>query len=162
MMLLRCRSCKTFYHETRKNKFFMKKISQVRKLYRNERIICEKYHDAILCFSLQLSTSLKYHIPEETFFQVKKNFLNEIYYQIPPFRVWNHLFMCKRSQFCVDMRRSCMNMCRNCVKLYVLNKIVSDYIAKNLYVKTDYFFCQKYQMELLQQRKFIYLHVQIL
>ena len=118
----------------------MKKISQVRKLYRNERIICEKYHDAILCFSSQLSTSLKYHIPEETFFQVKKFFLNEIYYQIPPFRVWNHLFMCKRSQFCVDMRRSCMNMCRNCVKLYVLNKIVSDYIAKNLYVKTDYFF----------------------
>ena len=132
--------CKTFYHETRKNKFFMKKISQVRKLYRNERIICEKYHDAIL----------------------SKFFLNEIYYQIPPFRVWNHLFMCKRSQFCVDMRRSCMNMCRNCVKLYVLNKIVSDYIAKNLYLKTDYFFCQKYQMELLQQRKFIYLHVQIL
>ena len=29
--------CKTFYHETRKNIFFMKKMSQVKKLYRNER-----------------------------------------------------------------------------------------------------------------------------
>ena len=49
--------CKKFYHETRKNKSFMKKMSEVRKLYRNERIMYEKY-DPILCFGLQLSTSL--------------------------------------------------------------------------------------------------------
>ena len=132
--------CKTFYHETRKNIFFMKKMSQVKKLYRNERIICEKYYDADLCFSSLLPTSLKYYIPEETFFQIKNFFLNEIYYQIPLFGIWNHLFMCKRSQFYVDMCRSCMNTCRNCVKLYVLNKRVSDYIAKNLYVETYFFF----------------------
>ena len=98
--------CKTFYHETRKDKFFMKKMSQVRKSYRNERIICEKYYDADLCFSSQLSTSLKYYIPEETFFRVKNFFLNEIYYQILLFHVWNNLSMCKRSQFCVDICRS--------------------------------------------------------
>ena len=50
--------CKKFYHETRKNKSFMKKMSEVRKLYRNERIMYEKYYDPILCFGLQLSTSL--------------------------------------------------------------------------------------------------------
>ena len=98
--------CKTFYHETRNDKFFMKKMSQVRKSYRNERIICEKYYDADLCFSSQLSTSLKYYIPEETFFRVKNFFLNEIYYQILLFHVWNNLSMCKRSQFCVDICRS--------------------------------------------------------
>ena len=139
-MLLRCQpSVKKVYHETRKNKFFMKKMSEVRKLCRNERIIYDKYYDAILCLGSQLSTSLKDYIPEETFSQVKKNLLDEIYYQVFPFRVWNHFFMCERSQFCVDMCRSCMNTCRNCVKLHVSSKRVSDYFAKILYVEIDHF-----------------------
>ena len=36
--------CKKFNHETRKNEFW----SEVTKLHRNERIIYEKYYDAIL------------------------------------------------------------------------------------------------------------------
>ena len=31
-----------------------------------------------------------------------------------------------------------MNACRNCLKLYVLNKRISDYIDKNLYVEIDH------------------------
>ena len=47
--------------------FLLKKMPEVRKLYRNERIIYEKHYDAILCFGLQLSTNLKYYISEEKF-----------------------------------------------------------------------------------------------
>ena len=39
----------------------------------------------------------------------------------------------------MDMCRSCINTCRNCVKLCVLNKRVSDYSAKILYVEIDHF-----------------------
>ena len=72
----------------------MKKMEEkVGNLYRNERIIYEKYYDAILCFGLQLSTNLKDYIPEETFFRIKNIFFDEIYDQILPFCVWNHLFI---------------------------------------------------------------------
>ena len=59
---------KKFYHETRKNKFLMKKMSKTRKLYRNERILYAQYYDSILWFGYQLSVNLKYYISDYIFF----------------------------------------------------------------------------------------------
>ena len=58
MMLLRCQpSVKNFMMKREKINFLLKKMPEVRKLYRNERIIYEKHYDAILF----------QNIPEEKF-----------------------------------------------------------------------------------------------
>ena len=60
---------------------------------------------------------------------MKDIIMNELFYKILPFRVWNHLFLCERSQHVLDM-------CLYCTKLYVPNKKISDYINKNLHLLT--------------------------
>ena len=52
------------------------------------------------CLGLQLSTNLKDYITEENFFRIKKILLDEICYQILPFHIWNHLFMCEVPILC--------------------------------------------------------------
>ena len=131
--------CKKFYSKTRKNNFFMKKMSEIRRLYRNERTLYEYYHYSIMCLSFQLSTNLKDYVFGENLLRAREILSRNVYYQILPFRVWNYLFMCEWSQFFVDMCRSCMNGYRNYVKLYALNERISDYITNNFYVETDHF-----------------------
>ena len=48
------------------------------------------------------------------------------------FRVWNHLFYCERSQYC-------LHMCVDCTILYIPNKKISDHINKNLYMSIEQF-----------------------
>ena len=150
--------CKEFYCETRKNKFFMEKMSETRRLYRNERTLYEYYHYSIMCLSFQLSTNLKDYVSGENLLRAREILSRNVYYQILPFRFWNHLFMCEWSQFCVDMCRSCMNGCRNYVKLY------KDYpiISPTIFMSKQIIFRQKYRMELLLQKTLIYLYIQIL
>ena len=51
---------------------------------------------------------------------------------ILPFRVWNHMFLCKRSH-------PCKGMCRYCTKSYIASKKISDHINKKLYIQTEKF-----------------------
>ena len=80
-------ACKKFYHVSRKNSFFLNKLSIGRHLYRNERTVCCYYHDTTLCFSYQLQAHLEKYIDNETFFKVKEFMLTNLYYQIFPFCV---------------------------------------------------------------------------
>ena len=50
--------------------------------------------------------------------------MDRLYYSVLPFHVWNHLFLCERSE----------SMCRYCSKLYIKNKKISDHINNNLFV----------------------------
>ena len=67
-----------------------------------------------------------------SFSQINKVLLGEMYYWILPLRLWKHLFLCERSKFC-------MEMCRNCTKLYVSKKKQTDHINDNLYVEINHF-----------------------
>ena len=49
-----------------------------------------------------------------------------------PFRVWNHLFLCERSQYGIDM-------CLYCSKLHIGNKKISHHINQHLYVPIEQF-----------------------
>ena len=101
-------------------------MPEERVLYKDERTLYEYYGDAFLCFSYQLSVS------EENLYRLKDVLISKLHYRVLPFRVWNHLFLCERSQFNPDM-------CRLCTKLNVSNKKVSDYINENSYMEIDYF-----------------------
>ena len=57
--------------------------------------------------------------------KVRKITEQKLYYAILPFRVWNHLFLCVRSQYE-------SNMCLFCTKIYLRNKKLSRLIKKNL------------------------------
>ena len=138
----------------RKNKFFTKKLSDIRRLNRIERIVSEYYYDWILCLSHQLSTNLKEYVSEENLLKVNKNLLRKFYHQILPFCVWNHIVLCDRSQFSVDISRSC-------TRLYVPNKKISDYINNNFFVEIDHFPIQ-ISHEIIAEKKNICLHIQIL
>ena len=58
--------------------------------------------------------------------------MDRLYYLVFPFHVWNHLFLCERSQYM-------SNMCRYCTKLYIKNKKISDHINNNLSVHMNEF-----------------------
>ena len=51
-------------------------------------------------------------------------------YSILPFRVWNHLFMCNRSQ-----HKS--NMCKLCTKIYIKKKKLSGSMNEKLFEQKD-------------------------
>ena len=53
--------------------------------------------------------------------------IDKVYYSILPFRIWNHFFLCERSQYV-------KNICLDCTKLYIKSKRISNYINDNLYV----------------------------
>ena len=132
----------------------MKKLSNTRRLYRNERTVYEYYHCLILCLSHQLSTNLKDYVSEENLLKIKEFLLSEVYYQILPFRVWNHLFLCERPQFCVDV-------CRSCTKLYVSNKRISDHINDNLYVEISHFPIQISEGVVPAKKIYLFAHTNI-
>lgn len=86
--------------------------------------------------------------------KVKEFLLSEVYYQILPFRVWNHLFFCERPQFCVDM-------CRSCTKFYVSNKRISDHINDNLDVEINHFPIQISEGIVLAMKIYLFAHTNI-
>ena len=90
------------------------------------------YYDALLCFSYQLSVHLEECVEKKNLFRVEGVLMAKLYYRILPFRVWNHLFLCERSQFNPDM-------CRFATKEYVSNKKKSGHINENLYVEINRF-----------------------
>lgn len=113
--------CKTFYYLSRKNKFFVKKISDSRKFFGDSRIGFDIYYDSCICFSNDLLERLKNYICSDDLYRMKNIIMNELHYKTLSFRVWNHLFLCERAQHVIDM-------CLYCTKLYVFNKKISDYL----------------------------------
>ena len=117
--------CKLFYHVSRKNKLFVKKLDDSRKLFKVDKwIFNSRYGDVFISFSNQLFVYLEKYVNEEKMFLVKDVLMNRLYYLVLPFCVWNHLFLCERLN-------SMSDMCRYCTKLRIKNKKISDHIDDN-------------------------------
>ena len=82
------------------------------------------YTHVFISFSNQLFIYLEKYVKEDSLYLVKDTLMDRLYYSVLPFRVWNHLFLCERSE----------SMCRYCSKLYIKNKKISDHINNNLFV----------------------------
>ena len=115
---------KTYYLAVRKNKLFVQKLSDSRKLFNNQRLVFDYYYDTCLSFSNDLFVYLKY-VCEDKLESVRDIMTKEIYYLFLPFRIWNHVFLCDRSQYVKDMRLDCS-------KLYIQNKRISYFINDEL------------------------------
>ena len=122
--------CKTFYYVFGKNKLFVKKLCDSRRLHKDEKCIFSHCYDIFLYFCNDLFVYLQDHIEGEKLFLAKEVLMNRVYSSILPFRVWNLLFMCVRKQCVTDM-------CKYCTKLYIKNEKISDHIYYELYVKIN-------------------------
>lgn len=65
------------------------------------------------------------YLPIEKLQVLRRELYCRLYYSIPPFRVWTHVWNCCRSQY----ERS---VCQFCTKLFIKNKKVDKDIRKRL------------------------------
>ena len=120
-------TCKLFFDFSWKNSFFKEKLLHSRLLFNNSRAIFDCYENACLSFYGQLRFSLGKYVKCEDYFMKAREVMSKLMFSVLPFRVWNHMFLCERSQYCIDMYIYCTKFC-------VSNKKISDHINKNLYV----------------------------
>ena len=148
--------CKLFYHISRKIKLFVKKLHDSRKLYNrgNNKWIISYYSHVFVSFPNQLFVYLKENVNEENLFLAKNVIMDRLYYLVLPFRVWNHLFLCERSQYKT-------NMCRYCTKLCIKNKKISYNINNNSFVHMNEFLTQLKEGIWVTQKINLFVHSNI-
>ena len=125
--------CKLFYHASRKNKLFVKKLDDSKKLFKVDKLVFNyRYGDIFLSFSNQLFVYLEKHVYEDNFFLVKDFLMERLYRSVLPFRVWNHLFLWERPN-------SLLSICEYCSKLCITSKKISNHTNNNLFVHMNDF-----------------------
>ena len=119
-------TCKLFYQISRKNKLFVKTCTDSKKVFKEDKWwLCEHYYDMLFSLANQLSVCLK-NLNEDNLTLAKNVTFDKLFYSILLFRVWNHLFLCNRSQHE-------LNMCKYCTKICIKHRKISDHINKNLH-----------------------------
>ena len=88
--------CKLFYHVSRKNKLFVKKLNDSRELFKCDKLIFDcRYNDVFISFSNQLFVYLEKHVNEENLFLVKDVLTDRLYYSVLP-SVFGIIYLCVR------------------------------------------------------------------
>ena len=124
---------KLFFILSRKISFFNEKLSHSRLMFNNSRFIFGCYENACLSFYEQLRLRLeKYVMGEDYFMNVKEIIMNKLLLSVLPFCVWNHMFLCEKDQYSIDM-------CNFCTKSFISNMKISDHINKTLFVQIEKF-----------------------
>ena len=85
--------------------------------------LIECYKKLLQRFYFALYKELVVIMPIENLHGFKKILYNQLYYSLLLFRVWNHLFLCSRSQYE-------SNMCLFCTKLYLKNEKIWKFIKQ--------------------------------
>ena len=148
-------ACKLFYHTSSKNKLFVKKLDDSRKLFTcNKLIFNSQYGDICVSFSNQLFIYLEKYVKEDNFYLVKDTLMDRLYYSVHLSCVWNHLFLCERLN-------SVESMCGYCTKLCIKNKKISDHINNNLFVHIGDFPCQFKQGFTLTHKVTLFVHTNV-
>ena len=103
--------CNDFYHLCANNRFYVKKINQSKRIFRERswlpcryKQLCENFYDNLI--------------------PARKIIHHTLYFSLLPLRVWIHLFQCCRPQYE-------SNMCLFCTKLYSTNRKICNVIEKN-------------------------------
>ena len=94
-------TCKLFFNLSRKNSFLVEKLLHSMCLFNNARIIFDCYENAFLTFYGQLCFLLKIYVMGVDYFLEAKQNMKKLLFLTLPLRVWNHMFLCKRSQYCI-------------------------------------------------------------
>ena len=121
---------KFFYHLSRENKIFVKKMGESNRSLNCKAWFCDYYYDMCFSFSNRLAVCLIKHVCMKSFIEAKSIVLDRLFHAILPFRVWNNLFLRVRSH-------NEKNMCRFCTRVYIKNNKLSEHINERLFVEID-------------------------
>ena len=148
-------TCKLLFELSRKNSFFIEKLLHSRLLSNYSRVIFDCYENAFLSFYNQLCFSLQKYVKDEDYFlKAREIIISKLLFSALPFRVWNHMVLCVRSQYCTDM-------CLCCTKLYISNKKISDHINKNLRVPIEQFLASIREGIIIAGKIFVFAHTNV-
>ena len=126
-----------------------------RLLVNNSRSVFECYQNACLSFYGELRSCLeKYVKSEDHFIKAREIIMSKLMFSVLLFRVWNNIFLCERSQYCIDM-------CNFCTKSYVSNKKISDHINKTLFVPIEEFHPSIREGIVLAEKIYIFAHTNV-
>ena len=78
---------KTYYLAVRKNKLFVQKLSDSRKMLNSQRLVFDYFYDACLSFCNDLFVYLKKYVCGDKLKSVRDIMTKEIYYSFLPFRI---------------------------------------------------------------------------
>ena len=120
-------ACKDFYRVSRNNSSYLKKLKELERIFKDKSDAVSAYSNFCREFYLALFRRLRPFVKVDSISRVKKIIWSELFYTILPFRVWNHLFLCCRSQYE-------SNMSLYCTKIYLKDKKLSASINKSLTV----------------------------
>ena len=123
---------KDFYLLSRTSSFYVKKLNESKKIFRDRSWIVSNFLYLCDTFYFKMFRKWTTYVDVNDILKVKKIIRKKLYYLIFLFHVRDHIFLCVRSQYE-------SNMCLFCTKLYLRNK-VSRLIEKKLTVDVlDYF-----------------------
>ena len=122
--------CKTFYHICKKNQYYVKKLRESKDIFKDRSWLIETYKELLERFYIAVYREIVVDFPVFHLHAFRKEIYSRLYYSLLPFRVWNHVFLCCRSQYE-------SNICLFCTKLCLKNEKVNLVITKTL--KIGYF-----------------------
>ena len=122
--------CKTFYDICEKNQYYVKILRESKDIFKDRTWLIETYKQLLERFYLGVYKEIVVGFPVSHVHVFRKTIYSQLCYSSLPFRVWNHVFLCCRSQYESDM-------CLFCAKLCLKNKKVNLTITKKL--KIGYF-----------------------
>ena len=147
--------CKLFFGLSRKTSFFNEKLLHSRLLFNNSHSVFECYENACISFYGELCSCLeKYVKSEDHFIQAREIITSKLMLSLLPFHVWNHMFLCERSQYCIDM-------CNFSTKSYVSNNKISDRINKTLLMPIEEFHPSIREGIVLAEKIYIFTHTNV-
>ena len=115
--------CKHFYLLCENNHFYVKKFNQSKKIFKDRSWLVHQYRQILERFYFNLFHKSVKYVPIENLHATKKIIYNKLYFSFLPFRVWDHMFLCCRSQYE-------SNMSMFCTKVYLRNKKICDAVEK--------------------------------
>lgn len=80
--------------------------------------------------------------------------MSKLMLSVLPFRVWNHTFLCEKSQYCIDM-------CYFCTKSYASNEKKSDHTNKTLFVPIGQFHPSVRERIVIAEKFYIFTHTNV-
>ena len=102
---------KLFYHLSKENELFIRKMEDVKKLLKDCKDFSGCYYDLLVNFSDLICLRLKKcNINENNLRLVKSVIINKLFCPMLPVRVWNNLFLCQRCQHSSWMCNFCTMM----------------------------------------------------
>ena len=141
---------KLFLGLSRNISFFNEKLLHSRLLFNNSCFVFDCYENACLSFYGQLRFCLeKYVKGEDHFIKAREIIMSKVMLSVLPFRVWNHMFLCERSQYCI------------CTKSFVSNKKISDHTNKTLFVPIEQFHPSVREKIVIAEKIYIFTHTNV-